>query len=254
MIGIYKIQSKKFKDRCYIGSASNTKRRWTVHLCNLRKNKHHSPKLQHHYNKYGEEDLEFIVIIECDKNDLLKHEQYFLDSFKPYFNICMQAGSRQGTKMPPEVVLRLSQAKKGTKLSEEHKRKCSESLKGHKTSEETKRKIGLANSIALKGKKQSQETIMKRKESNKGFKHSEESKAKVRKARKGKPSHNKGKPMSEEQKIKISNAHKGVKLSESHRKAMSLARKGKKQSEEAIENRRKGLIESWRLRKLKKCA
>ena len=233
MTGIYKIQSKKFKDRCYIGSASDTKRRWVVHLCNLRKNKHHSPKLQRHYNKYGEGDLEFIVIVGCDKNDLLKHEQYFIDSFKPYFNICMQAGSKQGTKMPREVVLRLSQAKKGTKLTEEHKQKCSESLKGHKTSEETKRKIGIANSIALKGKKQSPETIAKRFKWREGWVMSEEQKLKMSKAKKGKPSRNKGKPMSEQQKIKISNSHKGVKLSENHKQA---------------------LIESWRLRKLRKRA
>jgi GIY-YIG catalytic domain. len=60
--GIYKIESKLKPERIYIGSAINIGQRWRVHLSDLRKQKHHSKKLQNHYNKYGEVDLSFSIL------------------------------------------------------------------------------------------------------------------------------------------------------------------------------------------------
>jgi len=72
--GIYKIQSTVKPDRFYIGSSVNISKRWSCHINDLRKNKHHSSKLQNHYNKYGESDLRFTIILGCEENDLLKTE------------------------------------------------------------------------------------------------------------------------------------------------------------------------------------
>ncbi len=69
--GIYQIQSKIKPERCYIGSAIHISNRWTKHLSELRLNRHHSRKLQLHYNKYGESDLQFSVLLGCEKEDLL---------------------------------------------------------------------------------------------------------------------------------------------------------------------------------------
>ena len=91
--GIYKIQSILKPDKFYIGSAQNLHRRWIIHLNFLKHNTHRNRKLQNHYNKYGEIDLQFSIICVCDKNDLLKKEQYFINLYKPYFNICLIAGS-----------------------------------------------------------------------------------------------------------------------------------------------------------------
>lgn len=96
--GIYKIESKLKPNRVYIGSAICILHRWNTHLCQLRKNKHHSKKLQRHYLKYGESDLVFSILLGCDKEDLIKTEQYFLDSYKPYFNNSQTAGSNYGMK------------------------------------------------------------------------------------------------------------------------------------------------------------
>ena len=61
--GIYKIQSVIKPDRCYIGSGVCIKSRWNRHLCDLRHNRHWSKKLQNHYNKYGESDLQFSILL-----------------------------------------------------------------------------------------------------------------------------------------------------------------------------------------------
>jgi hypothetical protein len=85
--GIYKIQSIIKPQRCYIGSAVNIHKRWWNHAWELRNNRHHSIILQRHYNKYGEADLQFSVLLGCNKEDLVSIEQYFVDFYNPYFNI-----------------------------------------------------------------------------------------------------------------------------------------------------------------------
>jgi group I intron endonuclease len=158
--GIYKIQSLKNSKRCYIGSAINIHRRWMNHLVRLRKNCHENNKLQRHYNKYGKDDLQFSILIGCDKNDLLKSEQFFIDIYKPYFNICLIAGSHLGVKKKPhteeakqrmrianmgkepwnkgkkgvysvDTLLIMSKKRSGIKDSEEVRQKKSKALKGN---------------------------------------------------------------------------------------------------------------------------
>lgn len=84
--GIYKIESKLKPNRCYIGSTSNFNKRKREHLNALRRGDHHSVKLQRHYGKYGEDDLVFAVLLCCLIDDLIETEQFFLDSYKHYFN------------------------------------------------------------------------------------------------------------------------------------------------------------------------
>lgn len=127
--GIYKIQSIVKPDRCYIGSAINISDRWSKHLSQLRKNEHHSIQLQRHFNKYGESDLMFSILLGCEKNDLLKTEQYFLDSCPSYFNTCKVAGSSLGVKYSKERNEKISKGKKGSHRSQEACKKTSDSLK-----------------------------------------------------------------------------------------------------------------------------
>jgi len=94
--GIYKIQSLAKPDKIYIGSAIDFKTRWSRHTSELRKGKHGNHHLQHHFNKYGENDLIFSVVETCLPIALLSREQFYLDLFKPAFNICANAGSRFG--------------------------------------------------------------------------------------------------------------------------------------------------------------
>ena len=91
--GIYKIQSGKKHKRFYIGASANIFRRWKEHLYKLRRQKHYNPKLQEHFNKYGESDLHFSIIVCCDKKALKGFEQFYIDAYEPYFNQCLTNGA-----------------------------------------------------------------------------------------------------------------------------------------------------------------
>ena len=200
MTGIYKIESKISLNKIYIGSAVNIAKRWRLHINELAKNKHGNRKLQSHYNKYGLSDLQFSILLGCDRVDLIKVEQYFIDSYKPWFNICQKAGSRLGVKHSIESKIKNRDKhlgkipwNKGLKLpslSEEHKIKIGESGKGkkHKAfSKETRHKQSLAHIGHIpwnKGKKgiYSIETLKKMRDSGQGKKVSEETKRKIKMA------------------------------------------------------------------------
>jgi len=136
--GIYKIQSQTKPSRYYIGSAVNIHKRWQYHLQDLKRDKHHSKKLQRHFNKYGESDIQFSIILSCDKEDLLKIEQYFIDSYNPYFNVCKKAGSQLGRhwKVSKEGRKNILEGRMGN-----------QSHKGQHHSEETRQKMSKAAKI-----------------------------------------------------------------------------------------------------------
>jgi group I intron endonuclease len=112
---IYSIQSTVKPERFYIGSAVNIFQRWKLHSQTLKKGIHRSKKLQYHFNKYGESDLKFIIIIQCDKENLIKTEQIFIDLYNPYFNTCKIAGSQLGLKRSINTKIKMSKSKIGHK-------------------------------------------------------------------------------------------------------------------------------------------
>lgn len=174
---IYKIQSLIKPEHYYIGSAVDIKDRWRLHLYELRKGIHHSPKLQRHYDKYGKDDLVFRIIEPCLPQFLTIIEDTYLHPL-PYFNICPKAGSRLGTKASNEslIKMRIAQNKRNP-ISDEGRKNMSK---------------------AKEGAKQSAETIAKRVAKNTGKKRTEETKEKQRKSALNRP------PMSEETKNQIS--------------------------------------------------
>lgn len=191
--GIYKIQSKIKPERIYIGSSVNIQERWRIHLENLKSNHHHSEKLQRHHNKYGKNDLVFSIIIGCAKEDLIITEQFYLDAYRPYFNICLVADSRLGTKASEKTKIKLSKARKSrASITEITRRKMSEAMKGKHLSDETKQKISKAR---------------------KGMAFSEKHKNKLSESNKGRVAWNKGKTniYSDETKQKMSLSHKDKK-------------------------------------------
>lgn len=162
--GIYKIQSILNPQRFYIGSCVNFSNRKATHFNRLKCGKHHSKKLQRHYDKYGADDLEITLIHICNKEDLLFYEQIYLNKNFPYFNTCKIAGSTLGVVLTEEHKKKISISGKGNqnclgnKLSEEHKLKLSVLNKGSnnrfygkKHSEKT-RKIISEKNIGKKGR------------------------------------------------------------------------------------------------------
>ena len=216
--GIYKIESKFNSKRIYIGSSYNIYSRWAVHLTHLKQNKHHSKKLQRHYNKYGKSDLLFSIVTSCELSELIEKEQYFIDVYKPYFN------NRT-----------IAEANYGIKMSEEHKLKLHNINIGRIKSIEERKKLSLAN----KGVKRGPHTLERILNMSKP--RSEQAKQNIREGRlrNKKPSPLIGRKrgtMSVEQKLKISLSNKGKHsnkiISQETRLKRSLAMKGHKHSEE----------------------
>ena len=240
--GIYKIESNLCPDRVYIGSAADLDNRWYQHQWTLKRGSHANKKLQNHYNKYGKDDLMFSVIENCDKNDLVSREQFYIDTITPSFNILPIAGSTLGFKCSDETRKKISESNKGIRHF------------GRLVSEETRMKIRLSR----KGKKMIPEQVEKMKKAITGLKRTEETKIKMRLSN---SRHMKGKHHSEEAKKKISEANSGEKnpnykrpLSKERKESISLAMKGnkiwvgRKHSKESILK----MKESRRLRELKR--
>lgn len=101
--GIYKILNRVTGD-FYIGSSMNCYKRMYQHQTLLRNNKHHSPHLQHSWNKYGHLEFEYIVLEYVDVENLLELrqvEQKYLDELLPVYNVSRDAISSLSTKFVP---------------------------------------------------------------------------------------------------------------------------------------------------------
>lgn len=239
--GIYKIQSLSHPQRFYIGSSVCLGKRWNHHITDLRKGIHHSKKLQNHFNKYGEADLQFSILLGCEKKDLIDTEQYFLDSYRPYFNIYYTSRiystknqsensnekrrkSMIGKKHSEEAKKRMSVAMKGIPKSEEHKAKLSIAFKGKPGTPWTEE-----NKIKMAEKRKGAGNPMYGKKSwDSGMKMDEEYGRQISERNKGKIPWNKGKKgVSEETRLKMSKAAKGKKRvrTKEHQQKLSESRK-----------------------------
>ena len=181
--GIYQIQSIIHPEREYIGSAVNVRKRRHHHWYSLRKNIHENQRLQNHFNKYGEDDFLFSVLLECSKESLITNEQHFINLNKPYFNICLVAGSSLGCIQSDECKRKVSIANKGRKHTEESKRNMGDAGKGRVFSQEHRQNI----SKGLKGKPKSEKAKESMSRAAMGRTMSEESSRKKSVATKGKP-------------------------------------------------------------------
>jgi len=116
---IYEIKNIK-NNNIYIGSTNNFKKRFLNHRLDLRKNKHHSKHLQNAWNKYGEENFEFNILLKCPIDYLIKMEQWFIDTLKPIYNCCKEAG-RISIPRTAEWKEKIGNSNRGRKYTEEQK-------------------------------------------------------------------------------------------------------------------------------------
>lgn len=168
--GIYMI-TNMINGKRYIGSSYNLSKRKSTHLWALRKGVHVNRHLQSAFDKHGEKVFLFTVLERCATADLILREQWYLDNFKPEYNVALFAGSpTKGLKTPHSL---------------ETKARISASLRGHATSAETREKISQNNgsrnpevrekiSLANKGRKLSPEAVEKIRAASRGRRHTPE--------------------------------------------------------------------------------
>lgn len=87
--GVYLIRNL-ITGKVYVGSTIGFKKRKSEHFRYLRKNKHHSTKLQNSFNKYGKEVFKFEIIEYTAEEDLRLTERDWIlhfDSFKNGYNM-----------------------------------------------------------------------------------------------------------------------------------------------------------------------
>lgn len=155
-IGIYGIRNL-INGKTYIGKTGmNFGDRWDSHRSLLNSGKHDNPHLQKAWNKYRQDNFEFIVIEDCEVDELSDREKYYI---KLYKNMGLAYNIHDG-------------GDEGYNL-------------GKHLSEETKRKIGDRNRINGFGRKASDETKEKMSKSHKGKKYapmSEDGKQNIQRA------------------------------------------------------------------------
>jgi group I intron endonuclease len=132
--------------------------------------------------KYGLSDhrLEILEFCERVKAVILAREQYYINLFKPEYNLLQTAGSPLGYKHTEETRAKMSAAKRGQNnfmYGKTHSEETKAKLRLRKHSEETKAKLSAWT--------RSEETKNKISVAKLGKTHTEETKAKMKEAKKG---------------------------------------------------------------------
>lgn len=184
--GIYAIRNG-WNGKRYVGQARNIFNRWTAHKVLLRKNKHHSVKLQRSWNKNGEQSFTFEVLEIVTDGDLTEHEQWWMNYYNSCengYNIAPIAASQKGAKRSAEFRQKMSELRKQWfKDNPQHKNVLANFVKEHGyTEEQLERKNKKTGRI---GSKLSEETKEKIRQSVTGFRHTDEAKRKMSLNKKG---------------------------------------------------------------------
>jgi group I intron endonuclease len=137
--GIYAIRNI-INGQCYIGqTGENFKRRYLHHNWKLHNESHDNKYLQRAWNKYGDDNFEFIIIKVVDDPKLLDElEIKYISEYKDKllsYNMLGGGGGRRGYAMSDKTKQLIGEKNRahmtGRKLSEETKRKISEANKAN---------------------------------------------------------------------------------------------------------------------------
>jgi group I intron endonuclease len=234
--GIYEIRNL-INNKIYIGQASNLRKRENDHFEQLRRDKHKNLYLQRSFNKYGEDNFVFNILLYCEQNELTYYEQGLVDRLSPEYNLrrdCVD--SNLGIKFSDEVRKKLSELHKGWVMPDEQRKRQSESRRGENNpnfgkhwDEEVRKSMGRPMTEERKeffrqlrtGTTMPIEIREKIAEGNRGKIMSEDSKKKLSESKMGHPT-------SEETRAKLIESHLGKKDSEETKKKKSIKSQGRK--------------------------
>ena len=116
--GIYRWTNLK-SGKIYIGSSANLAKRFSSYFSIrflTRESLKYKSVIYFALLKYGHSAFRLDILEYCDPKELLAREQFYLDKFKPEYNILTTAGSSLGFKHSEETLLKF----KLRKLSDEH--------------------------------------------------------------------------------------------------------------------------------------
>lgn len=126
--GIYGIKNK-VNNKIYIGQSINIQSRWKTHLRELNNKKHANKKLTNSFEKYGENQFEFIMLEVCSKEDAPWKEQEWIDKysreelFNEVFDVQFRSGDSNpfyGRKHSDECKSKMSELRKGKNLGKDN--------------------------------------------------------------------------------------------------------------------------------------
>lgn len=113
--GIYAIRNL-INGKKYIGQTIDFENREKLHFSYLKNGTHDNPHLQYSYNKYGQNNFEFKIILYCEQFEMTRYEQAIIDSYDPneLYNIRLECvDSNLGLKHTPEELEKMRQANLG---------------------------------------------------------------------------------------------------------------------------------------------
>lgn len=167
--GIYCIKNK-INNKKYIGYASSFKDRKRIHFERLQGNRHINKKLQNAFNKYGENNFSFHILLYVPKIRWLlamieKLYIFVYNSYNNGYNLT-KGGDGNSNNRNEETRKKISLAQIGRETSEETRKKIGDFHRGRIRPKETGERI----SKALNGKVQSDEHRKKNAEVRRGRK------------------------------------------------------------------------------------
>lgn len=151
--GIYR-WINKLNNNTYVGSGLDLSKRLKEYY-NKSELKRNPRPIHAALLKYGYENFILEILEYCRADELIKREQYYLDTLKPEYNILKYAYSLLGYKHTPENIAKF----KLKKVSQELKDKLSLVHSGKEVSQETRDKLSLATANYRKNNPLSPEAL-----------------------------------------------------------------------------------------------